>query len=95
MDRLFDDFSRGLLPSLPPLLSDWIITHAIGTAQGRPAHDHWTISPSSGQHTSRNIGERLVTVEDIGAIAAGLISDFACNATGSVSYVHAGYHVMS
>lgn len=38
---------------------------------------------------------RLVTIEDVGAIAAGLVSDFACNVTGSIAYVDAGYHVMS
>ena len=38
---------------------------------------------------------RLVTIEDIGAMAMGLVSDFARNVTGSVCYVDAGYHVMS
>jgi enoyl-[acyl-carrier protein] reductase I len=38
---------------------------------------------------------RLVTIEDVGAMAAGLVSDFARNVTGSVCYVDAGYHVMS
>lgn len=38
---------------------------------------------------------RLVTIEDIGAMAAGLVSDFARNVTGSIAYVDAGYHVMS
>src|SRR3974390_303780 len=35
---------------------------------------------------------RLVTIEDVGAMAAGLVSDFARNVTGSVCYVDAGYH---
>jgi enoyl-[acyl-carrier protein] reductase I len=38
---------------------------------------------------------RLVTIEDVGAMAAGLVSDFARNVTGSTCYVDAGYHVMS
>jgi enoyl-[acyl-carrier protein] reductase I len=38
---------------------------------------------------------RLVTIEDVGAMAAGLASDFARNVTGSIAYVDAGYHVMS
>lgn len=38
---------------------------------------------------------RLVTIEDVGAMAAGLVSDFARNVTGSIAYVDAGYHVMS
>jgi enoyl-[acyl-carrier protein] reductase I len=38
---------------------------------------------------------RLVTIEDVGAMAAGLVSDFARNVTGSVAYVDAGFHVMS
>jgi enoyl-[acyl-carrier protein] reductase I len=38
---------------------------------------------------------RLVTIEDVGAMAAGLVSDFARNVTGSIAYVDAGYHVMA
>ena len=38
---------------------------------------------------------RLVTIEDCGGIAMGLVSDLARNVTGSVAYVDAGYHVMS
>jgi enoyl-[acyl-carrier protein] reductase I len=38
---------------------------------------------------------RLVTIEDVGGMAAGLVSDFARNVTGSICYVDAGYHVMS
>jgi enoyl-[acyl-carrier protein] reductase I len=38
---------------------------------------------------------RLVTIEDVGAMAVGLVSDFARNVTGSIAYVDAGYHVMS
>jgi enoyl-[acyl-carrier protein] reductase I len=36
-----------------------------------------------------------VTIEDVGAMAASLVSDFAGNVTGSIAYVDAGYHVMS
>lgn len=38
---------------------------------------------------------RLVTIEDVGNMAAGLASDAARNVTGNISYVDAGYHVMS
>ncbi len=38
---------------------------------------------------------RLVTIEDVGNMAAGLVSDSARNVTGNISYVDAGYHVMS
>jgi len=38
---------------------------------------------------------RLVTIEDVGAMAAGLVSDFARNVTGTTAYVDAGYHVMA
>jgi len=38
---------------------------------------------------------RLVTIEDVGGIAMGLVSDLARNVTGSIAYVDAGYHVMS
>ncbi|AUJ63911.1 enoyl-[acyl-carrier-protein] reductase (plasmid) [Aestuarium zhoushanense] len=39
--------------------------------------------------------QRLVTTEDVGNMAAGLVSDAARNVTGNISYVDAGYHVMS
>ncbi|QWV10997.1 enoyl-ACP reductase FabI [Ruegeria pomeroyi] len=39
--------------------------------------------------------QRLVTIEDVGNMAAGLVSDAARNVTGNISYVDAGYHVMS
>ena len=38
---------------------------------------------------------RLVTIQDVGGIAMGLVSDLARNVTGSVAYIDAGYHVMS
>jgi len=38
---------------------------------------------------------RLVTIEDVGAIAIGLVSDLARNVTGTTAYVDAGYHVMA
>jgi enoyl-[acyl-carrier protein] reductase I len=38
---------------------------------------------------------RLVTIEDVGAIAMGLVSDLARNVTGTTAYVDAGYHVMT
>lgn len=38
---------------------------------------------------------RLVTIEDVGNLATGLVSDYARNVTGNISYVDAGYHVMS
>ncbi len=38
---------------------------------------------------------RLVTIEDVGNMAAGLASASARNVTGNISYVDAGYHVMS
>ena len=44
---------------------------------------------------TRAPARRLVTIEDVGAMAAGLVSDFARNVTGSTCYVDAGYHVMS
>lgn len=38
---------------------------------------------------------RLVTIEDVGNMAAGLVSPAARNVTGNIAYVDAGYHVMS
>jgi len=37
----------------------------------------------------------LVSIDDVGAIAAGLVSDFSRNVTGNVAYVDAGYHVIA
>ncbi len=38
---------------------------------------------------------RLVTIEDVGAVAANLVSDAARSVTGNIEYVDAGYHVMA
>ena len=37
----------------------------------------------------------LVTIEDVGNMAVGLVSDAARNVTGNIAYVDAGYHVMA
>jgi enoyl-[acyl-carrier protein] reductase I len=37
---------------------------------------------------------RLVTVDDVGAIAAFLVSDYGEALTGNVTFVDAGYHIM-
>ena len=39
--------------------------------------------------------QRLVTLEEVGAMAACLVSGFAQSVTGNVAFVDAGYHVMS
>lgn len=44
---------------------------------------------------ARSPERRLVSIEDVGAIAAGLVSDMARNVTGNIAYVDGGYHVMS
>lgn len=44
---------------------------------------------------ARSPERRLVSIEDVGAIAAGLASDLARNVTGNIAYVDGGYHVMS
>ena len=38
---------------------------------------------------------RLVSLEEIGSVAAGLVSDYTKGLTGNISYVDAGYHVMA
>lgn len=38
---------------------------------------------------------RLVSIEDVGALAAMLVSDLSRNVTGNISCVDAGFHVMS
>lgn len=37
----------------------------------------------------------LVTIDDVGNVALGLVSDLTRNVTGNIAYVDAGYHVMS
>lgn len=39
--------------------------------------------------------QRLVTIEDVGNMATGLVSDDARKVTGNIAYVDAGYHVMA
>ena len=38
---------------------------------------------------------RLVTLEDVGNMAVGLVSDYARNVTGNIAFVDAGYNVTS
>ncbi|HUF87443.1 MAG TPA: enoyl-ACP reductase FabI [Thermohalobaculum sp.] len=38
---------------------------------------------------------RLVTIEEVGALAACLVSDFAHSVTGNTAYVDGGHHIMS
>ena len=38
---------------------------------------------------------RLVTLDDVGAYAAFLVSDAASAITGNIAYVDAGYHVVA
>ena len=44
---------------------------------------------------TRSPERRLVSIEDVGAMAAGLVSDLASNVSGNIAYVDAGQHVMS
>lgn len=44
---------------------------------------------------ARSPEHKLATIEDVGALATCLVSDYARSVTGNVSYVDAGYHVMS
>lgn len=44
---------------------------------------------------SRAPERRLVTTDDVGALAMGLVSDLARGVTGNISFVDPGYHVMS
>jgi enoyl-[acyl-carrier protein] reductase I len=38
---------------------------------------------------------RLVSIEDVGAAAAALVSDHARSVTGNIEYIDAGYHIMA
>jgi len=42
----------------------------------------------------RSPQHRLVSIEDVGAIAAFLVSDFADAITGNTTFIDAGYHIM-
>jgi enoyl-[acyl-carrier protein] reductase I len=42
----------------------------------------------------RSPEHRLITPDDVGALAAFLVSDAASAITGNISYVDAGYHVL-
>lgn len=42
---------------------------------------------------NRAPGQTLVTLEDVGHMATGLVSDLFRNVTGNIAYVDAGYHV--
>jgi len=47
------------------------------------------------EHAARRAPEhRLITPDDVGALAAFLVSDAASAMTGNISYVDAGYHVV-
>jgi enoyl-[acyl-carrier protein] reductase I len=45
------------------------------------------------QARARAPERQLVTIEDVGAIAADLVSDSAHSVTGNIAFVDAGYHV--
>jgi enoyl-[acyl-carrier protein] reductase I len=38
--------------------------------------------------------KRLVTIEDVGDVAAFLVSDHAESLTGNITFIDAGYHIM-
>jgi enoyl-[acyl-carrier protein] reductase I len=42
----------------------------------------------------RSPQRRLVDIDDVGAIAAFLVSDFADAITGNTTFIDAGYHIM-
>ena len=44
---------------------------------------------------SRAPKRRLVTIEDVGNMAAGLVGDDARNGTGNIAFIDAGYHITS
>jgi enoyl-[acyl-carrier protein] reductase I len=44
---------------------------------------------------ARTPEHRLVSIEDVGAVAAFLVSDAALSITGNVEYIDAGYHILA
>jgi len=46
------------------------------------------------QAARRSPEHTLVSIEEVGAVAAGLVSDLARGMTGNVVFVDAGYHIM-
>ena len=44
---------------------------------------------------SRAPEHQLVSIEDVGNVAAFLVSDAAAALTGNIEYIDAGYHILS
>jgi enoyl-[acyl-carrier protein] reductase I len=47
------------------------------------------------QAKNRAPERQLVTIEDVGNIATGLVSDAAKSVTGNITFIDAGYHIMA
>ena len=45
--------------------------------------------------SSRAPEHQLVSIEDVGNVAAFLVSDAAAALTGNIEYIDAGYHILS
>ena len=53
------------------------------------------LSPGPLKARARTPEHRLVTIEDVGALASFLASDTASALTGNIEYIDAGHHVLA
>jgi len=67
-----------------------IATGSLQTRAG-PGIDHFDEIIDAAQ--KRAPGQNLVSIEDVGHLAVGLVSDMSRKVTGNIAYVDGGYHV--
>lgn len=74
-----------------------IRVHALspGTIKTRAASGIAEFDALMAQTTQRTPGRELATIDDVGALAAFLVSDMAKALTGNTHYIDAGYHIMA
>ena len=73
-----------------------IRVHALspGPLKTRAASGIGHFSELLDQAEKKSPQKRLVTIEDVGAVAAFLVSDHAEALTGNITFIDAGYHIM-
>ena len=73
-----------------------IRVHALspGPLKTRAASGIGHFSELLHQAEKKSPQKRLVTIEDVGAVAAFLVSDHAEALTGNITFIDAGYHIM-
>ena len=73
-----------------------IRVHALspGPLKTRAASGIGHFSELLNQAEQKSPQKRLVTIEDVGDVAAFLVSDHAESLTGNITFIDAGYHIM-